>query len=51
MPKFHNKALAIMAIISDEEVENNRRHRRTRVREMLMKRKQFGGYLIHYSMI
>lgn len=45
MPKFNKKTLAIIAIILDEEEENSHQKRRTTwVREMLIKRKQFGEY-------
>jgi len=45
MPKFNKKTLAMMAIILDEEEENCHQKRRTTwVREMLIKRKQFGEY-------
>jgi len=45
MPKFNKKTLAMIAIILDEEEENRHQKRRTTwVREMLIKRKQFGEY-------
>jgi len=45
MPKFNKKTLAIIAIILDEEEKNSHQKRRTTwVREMLIKRKQFGEY-------
>lgn len=45
MPKFNRKTLATMAIILDEEKENRHKKRRTTwVREILIKRKQFGEY-------
>lgn len=43
MPKFSKKSLAFMAIILDDE-ENKQSHRKTWVREMLLKRKKFGEY-------
>lgn len=50
MPKFNKKTLAMIAIILDEEEENHHQKRRTTwVREMLIKRKQFGEYHILFN--